>query len=167
LEFTVANEDNWSTIFDELEPLHTARWQNSGQPGLFADSRVCAWHREALPALLGSGTLRLFALSLNDEIIAALYALLDPPTRSDRTLYFYMTAYSIRHAKLRPGTVLMALAAEPAAQEGARMVDLLRGDEPYKQLWQAQRVPTFGFSMPCLKLSSSFSDVRDADQAAA
>jgi CelD/BcsL family acetyltransferase involved in cellulose biosynthesis len=150
-----------------LERLHTARWQNSGRPGLFADSRVSAWHRGALPALLRNGTLRLFALSLNDEIIAALYALLDPPTRSERTLYLYITAYSIRYAKLRPGTVLMALAAEHAAQEGAQMVDLLRGDEPYKRLWQAQRVPTFGFSMPCLKLSSWFSDALDADQAAA
>lgn len=167
LELAVARENNLPAIFDELERLHTSRWQSSGKPGLLADPRVVAWHRQALPALQRSGILRLFALLFNGEIIAVLYSLLDPPTRAERTLYFYMTAYSIRHAELRPGTVLMALATEYAAQEGAKMVDLLRGDESYKRLWKPRRIPTFGFSMPYLKRSASFSNALDGDQAAA
>lgn len=167
LDFTVANEHHAPAIFDELERLHTSRWQSSGQPGLLADSRVRAWHRQTLPALLRGGMVRLFALSLDGEIIAALYSLLDPPDRAERTLYLYMAAYSIDHAALRPGTVLMAMAAEHAAQEGAQMVDMLRGDEPYKRLWKPQRVPTFGFSMPRTNILTSFSNPLNAGRAAA
>lgn len=167
LELLVAGEDNWSTAFDALERLHTSRWRNSGQPGLLADTRVVAWHREALPLLLRSGMLRLFTLSLNGEPIAVLYSLLDPPSRSPRMQYFYLTAFSIQHADLRPGTVLTALAVEHAANEGVRTIDMLRGDEPYKRLWHPEKLPTYGFSMPWLKRSSSMLHGAHAGQAAA
>ena len=155
LELSVADEGNWSNAFDALERLHRLRWENVGKPGLLADARVVAWHREALPLFLHDGLLRLFTLSLDGEPMAALYSLLDPPTRAQRTQYLYMTAYSIQHAALRPGTVLTALAIEHAAKEGAQTVDMLRGDEPYKRLWHPEKLPTFGFTMPHLKRASS------------
>src|SRR6185437_2753051 len=167
LELNVADETNWPDAFDALERLHTSRWHNSGQPGLLADRRVVAWHREALPLLLRGGMLRLFALSLSGEPIAALYSLVDPPSRSPRVLYFYLTAFSIRHADLRPGTVLMALAIEHAADEGVQTIDMLRGDEPYKRLWHPEKLPTFGFSMQHPKRSSSILRYAEESKAAA
>lgn len=167
LELIVAGEKDWSAAFNALERLHTSRWHNSGQPGLLADNGVIAWHREALPLLLRDGMLRLFTLSLDGEPIAVLYSLLDPPSRSPRTQYFYMTAFSIHHADLRPGTVLMALVTEHAANEGVQIVDMLRGDEPYKRLWHPNKLPTYGFSMPNLKRSSSILGAAQAGEAAA
>jgi CelD/BcsL family acetyltransferase involved in cellulose biosynthesis len=145
LELEVAGGSNWSEVFDILVRLHTERWEEGGQSGVFADDRVARWHREALPVLLHAGILRLFSLRLNGEIIGALYSLIDPPDRPQRTQYLYLPAYSIHHADLRPGTLLTALAVEHAAQEGVEIIDMLRGDEEYKRLWHTERTPTFGF----------------------
>jgi CelD/BcsL family acetyltransferase involved in cellulose biosynthesis len=147
LELTVANESNWAASFDALQRLHTTRWEDCGQPGVLADQRVIAWHREAVPRLQRGGMLRLSSLSLNGETIGVLYSLIDPPSRPMRTQYFYLTAYSTGHAELRPGTLLLAFAIERAAEEGVRTIDMLRGDEAYKQIWHMERVPTYGFAI--------------------
>ncbi len=144
-EFALANTSNWSEIFDALVRLHTERWRDRGEAGVFADVRMVRWHRETLPSLERAGLLRLYSLRLNSEIIAAFYCLIDPPALCARTQYFYLPAYSIHHADLRPGTLLTAMAVEHAAREGVRTIDMLRGDEEYKKLWHTERTPTFGF----------------------
>ena len=80
-------------------------------------------------------------------MLGVLYSLIDPPARARRTQYFYLTAYAQEHAELRPGTLLLALAIEAAAREGVHTVDMLRGDEAYKQMWHLQRVPTCGVAL--------------------
>lgn len=148
LEFTVADSSNWAEIFDALTRLHTKRWQSSGEPGVLADPKVLAWHREALPLLQASGTLRLCSLRLNGETLGVLYSLIDPPSRPERTQYFYLTAFSPEHGDLRPGTLLLGLAIEHAANEGVRTIDMLRGDESYKKIWHVESVPTCAFTLP-------------------
>jgi CelD/BcsL family acetyltransferase involved in cellulose biosynthesis len=147
LELTVAVGPDCRETFEALHALHTTRWQDRGEPGVLADPRVLGSHREALPLLLKSGTLRLCSLRLNSDIIGVLYALVDPPSRPHRTLYCYLTAYSTQHAELRPGTLLLAYAVERAAEEGINTIDNLRGNEPYKQIWHMNAFPTFGFIM--------------------
>ena len=82
------------------------------------------------------------ALTLNGRVIAVLYSLIDQE-RAGRTQYFYITAYSPEHADLRPGTLLIAYAIEHAANEGVRIIDMLRGDEGYKEIWHMHKVPTW------------------------
>ncbi|MFP5238059.1 MAG: GNAT family N-acetyltransferase [Acidobacteriota bacterium] len=134
--------------FEDLCRLHAERWRRSGQPGVLADPRVLAWHREALPLLAHAGMLRLTTLMQGGEPAASLYSLIDPPSRRDRTLYVYLPAFSIRHADLRPGTLLLAHVIDQAAQEGVGRIDFLRGDEAYKHQWHAEGFPTFGLSLP-------------------
>lgn len=148
--------------FDELARLHTARWQHAGEPGVLADERVLAWHREALPKLQRAGLLRLSTLRLDDAVLGILYSLADPADRNTtgsvtdaekvspagRAQYFYLTAYSPDYADLRPGTLLLALAMEQAAVEGVRAIDMLRGKEAYKRLWHLEPAPTLGFRLP-------------------
>jgi CelD/BcsL family acetyltransferase involved in cellulose biosynthesis len=147
LELTTADASTWLEYFGTLQRLHTSRWEQGGEPGVLVDERVLACHREALPLLGRKGLLRLCALRLNGEIIAALYSLIDPPSQLVRRQYFYLTAYAPAHAELRPGTVLLALAIERAAQEGVHQIDMLRGQEQYKQIWHLERVPTFGYAV--------------------
>lgn len=147
VEFHSAGVADCLKWFEILRGLHTKRWQHSGQAGVLADPRVIAWHRESLPLLARAGTLRLCTLTLNREPIAAAYALIDPPAHPARTLYVYLPAYSVRHAALRPGTLLMAQIIDQAAKEGVRTIDFLRGEEGYKHLWHAESAPTFGFSL--------------------
>lgn len=148
LEFAIANGSNWEESFDALQHLHRERWDDRGQTGVLSDGRVLRWHREALPKLECRGMLRLCSLRLNNEVIGVLYSLIDPPSRPTRTQYVYLTAYSIRHAELRPGTVLLAMAIENAAKEGVQVIDMLRGEEAYKRNWHMERIPTYGFAMP-------------------
>jgi len=145
LEFAFADASNWAEIFEALMRLHTERWGERGEPGVFADERMVRWHRETLPRLLRAGLLRLSSLRLNGEIIAAYYSVIDPPERNPRTQYLYLPAYSIRHGDLRPGTLLTAMAVDHAAREGVRTIDMLRGEEEYKRLWHTEPTPTFGF----------------------
>ncbi len=147
LELTVADRSNWYEAFEALVRLHAQRWQTRGEPGVLADERVVAMHREAIPLLLRAGTLRLCCLRLNGEIIAVLYSLIDAPGRAERTQYFYLPGFAPEYADLRPGTVMTALAMERAVDEGVRWIDMLRGEEPYKQIWHLERTPTIGFEL--------------------
>lgn len=147
LELTTADASNWEEAFEALVRLHSERWQARGEYGVLSHRRVLAMHREAIPLLLGAGLLRLCCLRLNGEIIAVLYSLIDPPERRERRQYFYLTGYSTAHAELRPGTLLIALAMDRAVEEGVRVVDMLRGEEAYKQIWHMERTPTFGFEL--------------------
>ena len=130
-----------------LEKFHAERWDARGERGVLADKRMVAWHRESLPLLLEAGLLRMCCLRLDHEPLATLYAVADPPGRRDRTEYFYLMAHSTRHAELSPGTLLLALAIEQAAEEGVEVIDLLRGDERYKDFWHVEHTPTWGYSL--------------------
>jgi CelD/BcsL family acetyltransferase involved in cellulose biosynthesis len=149
LDLAIADESNCEESFEGLQRLHTERWQMRGEPGVLADERVLAWHREAVPRLQRSGMLRLYSLLLNGEKMAFLYSLADPPWRRPRLLYVYLPGHAAKFAELRPGTVLLALATESAANECMDEVDLLRGEEAYKQIWHPTPVPTYGFAARC------------------
>jgi CelD/BcsL family acetyltransferase involved in cellulose biosynthesis len=130
-------------LFDALLRLHAARWESRGEAGVLASPAVRAAHRAALPALLEAGLLRLHALRLGDEIVAALYALADPPGRSERRLYFYLSGFDPALERLSPGMLLVGHAIEAAIGEGLAVADFLRGQERYKYRWGARDTPTF------------------------
>jgi CelD/BcsL family acetyltransferase involved in cellulose biosynthesis len=147
LEFRMADASNWPDFFDVLTQQHTAHWRERGYDGVLASARVQAWHREAIPHLQKSGLLRLCALQLDEVGIAVAYSLADGAERRHRAEYLYIHTYSLDHAELSPGTLLLAFAMEQAADEGIEALDLLRGDEPYKQLWPSEPVPTLSFAL--------------------
>ena len=145
--------------FKELVQLQNQRWQERDEAGVLADPRVSAHHREAIPALLEAGLLRLFRLALqpasgpntqsqsnqqpNTKLLGVLYALADPPERTTRTLYLYLIGFDTSFAALSPGTLLLHAVWQHAKTEGFATLDLLRGGESYKHLWGAQPSPTF------------------------
>ena len=148
LELTVAGLEDWPEAFDALERLHTARWNLTGEPGVLADPRVRSWHTEAIPQLLAADLVRLYCLRVNKEIIAVLYTLIDPPSRTSRAHYIYLTAFSPEHADLRPGSVILALAIDHAARQGFTTIDFLRGNEAYKDLWHPRWIELDSFLLP-------------------
>lgn len=117
----------------DLVRLHQARWTAQGEPGVFADPAVSAFHREAAPALLQAGTLRLQALRLGDAVAAVCYTLLAGPDR----ILFYLSGFDAAHAFVSPGTLLLASMIEQAIEEGRREADFLQGNEAYKAAWGA------------------------------
>ncbi len=130
--------------------LHAARWRQRGEAGVLADPRVEAWHRDAMPALLRAGLLRLFALRLGGEVVAAIHALADPPGRARRTLYLYLQGFDPGCDRRSPGLLLVGEAVERAIAEGFAAVDFLRGQERYKAFWGAVNAPTWCRTLtPC------------------
>ena len=157
ITLTVAGEDPLLEDFETLVRLHTERWENSGEPGVLADPLVLAWHREALPLLQACGLLRLYVLRREAEVLAVLYALVDPApvpapvsggAAPARSAYFYLMGHAAQHASIRPGTLLTALSIEHAAGEGFTTIDMLRGNETYKKFWHAKPSPTLCFALP-------------------
>ncbi len=147
LALAVADRNSCGEVFEALVGLHTERWQQAGESGVLADPAVLRWHREAVPALEASGLLRLYALQAGEEVLGVLYSLVDPPSRANRTQYFYLMGFDSELSRLRPGTLLTAMAMEHAANEGVVTIDMLRGDEAYKKFWHVERVPTYGFAV--------------------
>lgn len=118
------------SAFEALVDLHTRRWQDRGEPGVLSDPKVLAWHREAVPALEAAGLLRLYGISLEERLVAVLYAL-----AANRTTHYYLSGYNPALGALGLGTVLVGHAIEEARQAGCRRFDFLRGQESYKYLW--------------------------------
>lgn len=147
LRMLVADADLAPSAFEDLVRLHSARWQEAQQAGVLADPDVLSWHREAIPLLQAADCLRLYTLTLDQDPVAVLYALIDPPERVRRSAYLYLIGYSPAHASFQPGTLLTAMASEHASSEGVQVLDMLRGNEAYKSFWKVQVTPTFGFKM--------------------
>ena len=117
----------------ELIRLHQARWTLRGEAGVLADPRVLGLHRDAAPGLLRAGVLRLEALRAGGQVVAAIMALLDGPSR----ILFYLSGFDEAHAFISPGTLLLGAMLEDAVREGRREADFLRGQEGYKYAWGA------------------------------
>jgi len=124
----VATAETLPALLEAFFRLHEARW--SGQ-GVLGDPQVRAFHREAAPLLLAAGALRLQALWLSGELVAASYALLAGRQR----VLFYLTGYDTAFARQSPGTLLLGAMLEDAIREGRSEAHFLRGAERYKYAW--------------------------------
>lgn len=113
-----------------LFALHQEVKQAAGLRGAFGNARKQRFHRELAAALLQRGWLRLYELSVDDEVIASIYCF-----RYRDTVAFYQTGYALSWSKYRPGQQVMAHAVRSAIEEGAKVFDFLRGDEGYKRHW--------------------------------
>lgn len=98
--------------------------------GIFEDESVAGFHNEFSQAALSSGNLRLYSLSVENEIIATLYCYI-----YGDTILFYQTGYNPEWQQYSPGRLLMAHVIESSINEGAKEFDFLRGDEDYKSSW--------------------------------
>jgi CelD/BcsL family acetyltransferase involved in cellulose biosynthesis len=143
LEFLQATQETALSLFELLIRFHQDRWESRGEPGVLSDRRVQQHHREAIPLFQRRGLLRLHALQLNEEVIGVQYGLADPFHYQERKIYYYLSGFHSDFGHLSPGTLLLASALETAQQEGAIAVDLLRGEEQYKKLWNAEFFPTY------------------------
>ncbi len=125
------------TLADALETvftLHAARWAAQGQPGgVLADPRVAACLRDAAPALLAAGSLRVATLLVGGAVAAGCVAFLAGPDR----LLLYLGGFDAAHAACSPGSLLVDALAQQCVAEGRRELHFLRGEEAYKYAWGA------------------------------
>lgn len=113
--------------------LHQRRW---GADGLFPDTEGGAQSRvffRRLFELFGAdGPLRLAFLTVGGRRIAACVSF----ETADAVLY-YNAGVDPDARELSPGVVMIERLVQRALERGARRVDFLRGNEPYKYEWGA------------------------------
>jgi CelD/BcsL family acetyltransferase involved in cellulose biosynthesis len=113
--------------------LHQKRW---GAEGLFPDTEGGAQSRvffRRLFELLGAdGPLRLAFLTVGGRRIAACVSF-----ETDDAVLYYNAGVDPDARDLSPGVVMVERLVRRALERGARRLDFLRGDEPYKYEWGA------------------------------
>jgi CelD/BcsL family acetyltransferase involved in cellulose biosynthesis len=133
LDFDVAGADELPHALDDLFWLHDRRWRRRGLRGAFARPSVRRFHRELARRFAARGWLRLHRLRVDGKTRAAFYCFADAAR-----VYYYLSGFDLGLSRYSPGAVLMARAVEDAQASGARVFDLLRGDENYKRHWGAR-----------------------------
>jgi CelD/BcsL family acetyltransferase involved in cellulose biosynthesis len=130
--FDLAAADELPHALDDLFYLHDSRWRRRGLRGAFARPSVRRFHRELAGRFAARGWLRLHRLRVDGKTRAAFYCFADAAR-----VYYYLSGFDLALGRYSPGAVLMARAVEDAQASGARVFDLLRGDENYKREWGA------------------------------
>jgi CelD/BcsL family acetyltransferase involved in cellulose biosynthesis len=119
-----------------LVHLHQRRRQALGQRGCFASSRFAAFHGEVMPLLLANGQLQLHWLELDGRPVAAEYHL-----SAGGVIYAYQAGIDPDALHHEPGRLITVATLRRAIEHGARAIDFLRGDEPYKAHFRARPRP--------------------------
>ncbi len=116
---------NASGVLGALETLQRSRVAALERPYALDDPRVHAFHH----ALAADGdTSTLFALRLEEEIVAALFGL-----RVGAGFIMLRVAADPEHARLSPARLVITRAMERLAGEGVRTIDFGLGDYDYKR----------------------------------
>ena len=105
------------------------------RPGVLADARVAAFHRDALPRL----DARRPAAPLPPALRRRGRQPASTASRIAAAAYSYLTGFDPAFAFESPGALLLAHAVEEAIAEGAGEFHFLRGREAYKYEWGARR----------------------------
>jgi CelD/BcsL family acetyltransferase involved in cellulose biosynthesis len=126
-----------TAAMEDLLRLHRLRWAAEGGSYGIPPGAPEAFHREVAPLLAARGWLRLYRLFVDGRAIAAVYGI-----EAGRRFYYYQSGYDPAWAARSPGMVLVGRTVEDAHAHGLTDYDFLRGEEPYKLDWAADRRET-------------------------
>jgi CelD/BcsL family acetyltransferase involved in cellulose biosynthesis len=115
---------------DRLCELHTARWNARGQRGARDFAFLQLFHRTLIAEAHPRGEVDLLRIRAGESEIGYLYNFV-----RDRWVGYYLGGFVYEpDAKLKPGFVSHALAAERYLRDGRDVYDFLAGGESYKSL---------------------------------
>jgi CelD/BcsL family acetyltransferase involved in cellulose biosynthesis len=133
----VTTRDELPQAMEILQSLHQKRWQSRGQSGCFSSRRFTGFLNDVARELLDLGRLRLRWLEVDGQPAAA-----DLDFVSGRTTYGYQSGIDPEMLCHSPGSLSQIINIRSAIEENHIAYDMLRGDEPYKQMWRAVALPT-------------------------
>jgi CelD/BcsL family acetyltransferase involved in cellulose biosynthesis len=122
---------------DDFLRLHRLRWAEEGGSYGIPPGPLEAFHRAVAARLAARGWLRLYRLRVEGRAIAAVYGI-----EVGRRFYYYQSGYDPAWSARSPGMVLIGRTIEDAYARGLTDYDFLRGEEPYKLDWTADRRET-------------------------
>ena len=126
----VRTEDERRTALATLVDLHARRWAGRARSEAFARPPLLAFHDEVSRLALERGWLRLYTLTLDGRPAAALYGF-----RYRDVFSYYQAGFDPALAPYSVGLVTLGMVIRDAIGEGVAEIDLLHGEESYKQLW--------------------------------
>ncbi len=129
--------DDLPRAMDLLVDMHQRRRSSLGEPGCFASERFTAFFHGALPQLMKQGQLQFYLLELDGRPVAAEYDL-----TGGGALYGYQAGVEPETLEFQPGKLLNLAIIRRAIEQGYRIFDFLRGDEPYKAHFRATPRPS-------------------------
>jgi CelD/BcsL family acetyltransferase involved in cellulose biosynthesis len=129
LEFHIAsNIHDALTDLDVMESIHQARWQGRGIDGCFSSEPFANFTKDLLKESFEAGTVFVAILRWKGNPAAGAICFQD-----SETLYVYLASMSSDFPKEKPGWKLNGYLADYALRQGCKRLDLMRGDEEYKQ----------------------------------
>jgi CelD/BcsL family acetyltransferase involved in cellulose biosynthesis len=134
LAFEVTDSADQS-LLDALIRLHTERWRRHGEAGMIAANNSAHFLRQVSAQLAQRGMLRIFALRFDEQIAAVILGM-----RTGETIFGYLTGFEPSYERFGVGRILLFEAIQHSVQNGYKRWDFLRGEEPYKSWWGAERV---------------------------
>jgi len=123
-DFSIHSKDDLTEWLDLIK--------SRGLPGVLADDVTQSFHRQVARRMLDAGALRMYAMRMNERIVAVFYGF-----AHQGTTYYYLSGFDPALDRLSIGSILVAHAVEEAVREGGTTFDFLRGAEEYKYSWGA------------------------------
>lgn len=133
VRYESATRESLDELLAALYELHGARWQRRGLPGVLADKHIRGFHRAVARRMFDANALRMYAMRINDRIVAVFYGF-----AHHGTVFYYLSGYDPDLENLSLGNVIVAHAIDEAVAAGAHTFDFLRGAEEYKYAWGAK-----------------------------
>ena len=134
---TLTDESSVESALESFIAIHQKRRKSLGEPGCFASSQFDTFIRRATPRLLEADLLRLHFVRVEGNVIAAEYQL-----ELANQVYCYQAGIDPDQMDFEPGRLIMAATLQNAISSGCTGFDFLRGDEPYKAHFRAEKIPT-------------------------
>ena len=126
----VKTQEELQPAMDALVNLHRAWWRSRGETGAF-DPSFEAFLRQAARESLAEGHLRLWTVSIDGRIEAALIGFLDKGI-----LHYFQKGINPSFVKDDLGTALLALSIRTCCDDPAITgFDFMGGGAPYKDMW--------------------------------
>lgn len=162
----VRNDASLEAEMNTLMDLHQKRWASKGLPGSFVNRKEREFHQTVARRFLNQGWLKLFYLKVDGRTVASCYCF-----GIGKRWYYYLGGFDPawgtqnvgNWAQRKVNTMLLAYVIQSAIGNGLEEVDLLRGDETYKQAWGSKlrgnsRVRVIRNSR-LIKLKATLSDI--------
>lgn|GEM_PF-2704931 len=132
-------DGNWTALRDQMSDLQSQRMRTKGEIPMW-QGPLGAFVKDVLAATDAAGQLRLTGLYLDGKLIAYELCFLHRTT-----IFAWSRAFDEEHRNTGPGKIALLHLLEMGITQGYRVFDLLRGEEPYKELWTNGHVQNMRF----------------------
>lgn len=123
---------HWETLVS----LHQRRRNSLGEPGCFADAAFERFLRKATMELADAGRAIVNVAHCDGQPLAA-----NVEFTGGESIFMYQSGVDPDRMALEPGHLLLTHSIRHAITDTCTQFDFLRGDESYKALWRAERIP--------------------------